>query len=120
MIALAAAMFLCPVASVYDGDTLTCLDGARVRLAAVDAPEIRKCREGRICAPGDPKRSKARLEKLTLGRTLVCSPTGKSWGRIVAYCSVMGPDLSCSLYRGRYAVRVPEFDRDRRLCGVTK
>lgn len=113
---ITGALFFCMVTAVYDGDTLTCSSGQHVRLAAVDAPEIRKCRVGRICAPGDPQAAKRALETLALGRTLSCERTGTNWYRVVAFCHVMGPDLSCALYRGGYAVRVEKYDRKKRLC----
>jgi micrococcal nuclease len=52
---------LCLVASVTDGDTLRCQDGARLRLAAIDSPELHGCRPGRHCAPGDPYAGAAQL-----------------------------------------------------------
>jgi micrococcal nuclease len=40
VVADAAAVRTCVVARVVDGDTLTCDDGARVRLLSIDAPEL--------------------------------------------------------------------------------
>lgn len=58
-----APLLLCIVASVYDGDTIRCADGARLRLAAIDAPEIR-CPRKKVCAPGDPKASRNNLRRM--------------------------------------------------------
>lgn len=112
----AAATFACAPISVYDGDTLTCSSEVRVRLAAVDAPEMRKCRRGRVCAPGDPVASRNALSRLALGKTLQCRKTGTSYNRIVAWCRAGTIDLSCAQYRGRYAVHAVQYDRRRELC----
>jgi hypothetical protein len=42
--------FLCAVVTVTDGDTFRCAGGTRVRLHAVDTPEIAKCRKGGVRA----------------------------------------------------------------------
>jgi endonuclease YncB( thermonuclease family) len=110
-------IFLCIVASVSDGDTLRCTDGTRVRLAAIDSPELPgHCRRGRHCAPGDPYAARASLTKLAAGKTLRCERTGKSWNRVTAWCRAGSVDLSCAQYRAGYAIRLPEYDRGRRLC----
>lgn len=112
-----AALFACSVAAVTDGDTFVCVDGTRVRLAAVDAPEMRSCRRGRTCAPGDPVKSRDALAKLAMGKRLSCSRTGKSWGRVTAWCRLPnGGDLSCLQYRRGFAIRLSQFDPQRRLC----
>lgn len=113
------AAFLCTVMSVYDGDTLTCADRTRVRLAAIDAPEIRGCRgrRGRVCVKGDARASQRNLEKITAGRTLRCEKTGTSYNRVVALCKTpSGIDLSCAQVRAGYAVRDVRYDRAGRLC----
>lgn len=115
---LAAILFACTVVSVHDGDTLTCRDGTKVRLAAIDAPEIGPCRgrRGRVCVPGDGPASRNALNRLVLGRTIRCEKAGMSYQRVVAWCGLNGIDLSCSMMRGGYAVRVAQYDRRARLC----
>jgi endonuclease YncB( thermonuclease family) len=89
--------FSCFVRYVTDGDTFRCADGTRVRLSSIDTPEMPgSCRPGRSCAPGDPYAAKAALKRLIGGRTVQCEPVGMS-------------------YNG-YAVRLPQFDKERRLC----
>ena len=76
-----AADTVCIVASVHDGDTLRCTDGARVRLTGIDAPELDqrpfglRSRDGlrAMVAPGDT----VRLE-------LDVQPTDR-YGRTLAY-----------------------------------
>lgn len=112
-------MFVCAVVSVYDGDTLTCQSGVKVRLRAVDAPEIRGCggRRGRICVEGDPIASKRHLQKLALGKRLRCRKDGgMSYKRQNAWCSAGGVDLSCAQVRAGYALHDVKYDRARRLC----
>src|SRR5215217_2308892 len=99
-------LLLCAVASITDGDTFRCGDGTRIRLQAIDAPEIHGCRRGRVCAPGDGQASKRALERLIGGRSLRCERTGTSYNRVTAWCTVGGVDVSCALYRGRWAIRL--------------
>jgi endonuclease YncB( thermonuclease family) len=108
--------FACHVAYVHDGDTFRCSDGTRVRLSAIDAPEMPGgCRPGRSCAPGNPYRAKATLERLITGRTVQCDSAGKSYNRVAAWCSLNGADLSCMMLRSGQAVRLDRFDPRGRL-----
>lgn len=112
-----ALAILCIVASIQDGDTFTCQNNQRIRLARIDAPEMRgHCRPGRNCAPGDPFASRAALErKLTAGavrcQPVPASPRGGSpvdrYGRMVAVCSVNGRDVGEAMVREGFAVRWP-------------
>ena len=109
--------FLCAVQYVTDGDTFRCSNGTRIRLSSIDTPEMPgSCRPGRACAPGDPYAAKAALQRLVGGRTVQCQPVGMSYNRVAAWCSVNGMDLSCAMVRGGHAVRLPQFDKERRLC----
>lgn len=108
------AILLCLVASVTDGDTMRCQDGTRVRLAGIDAPEMSVCRNGRMCAQGDPNRSQRALSALTLGRTIRCQPNGRSYNRITAWCYAGRVDLSCRMVASGNAVRLPRYWRDHR------
>jgi micrococcal nuclease len=124
LLALAAAVFVpsgqrfeCRPVEVNDGDTFRCSSGVKVRLRAIDAPEMPgHCRRGRQCAPGDPFASKRELTHRVAGRTLQCVADGRTHRRTAAWCSAAGVDLSCAQFRGGYAIREAKFDRDRRLC----
>jgi endonuclease YncB( thermonuclease family) len=108
--------FNCRVASVTDGDTFRCTSGVRVRLSSIDAPEMPgSCRQGRQCVPGDPFAAKAALSSLIAGRTVQCEAVGKTYGRIAAWCSVGGIDLSCAMVQSGHAIR--RYGRGRRVCG---
>ena len=112
-----ARSFSCRVTHVSDGDTFRCGDRTRVRLAAIDAPEMPgSCRPGRSCAQGDAYASRAALRRLVAGRAVRCEPVGRTHGRIAAWCRTGGDDLSCAMVRGGYAVRYARHDRARRLC----
>jgi len=114
---LASAFFICGSPSITDGDTLRCQDGTRVRLAAVDAPEIGACPRHRACAPGHGEASKRVLAQLVGGRSLSCRRTGMSYNRVVAWCRPQGgEDLSCAMWRGGHAIRLEQYDREGRLC----
>ena len=113
---LAAAIFLCTVAAVADGDTLRCSDGRVVSLHAVAAPDLGPCRRKESCGRADAQRSRAALARITLGKRLRCEPAASSPDGVTAWCSVAGADVSCAMYRGGWAIRVPERDRPRRLC----
>jgi endonuclease YncB( thermonuclease family) len=109
--------FACSVASVTDGDTFRCTDGTRIRLSAIDTAEMPgACRPGRTCAPGNPHVAKAALSRLISGRTVQCEPAGNSYNRVAAWCSVSGQDLSCAMVRSGHAIRLPQHDRQKRLC----
>jgi len=111
------ATFSCTVQSVHDGDTFRCTNGARVRLSSIDSPEMPgACRPGRACAPGDPYAAKAALEGLIGGRTVQCQRVGTSYGRVAAWCSANGTDLSCAMVQGGHAIPLSQFDKGRRLC----
>lgn len=77
----------------------------RIRLQAIDAPEIGECRgHGGRCVSGDGYASRDTLPRLALGRTALCRPSGHSYDRIVALCSVGAVDLSCAQMRAGQAV----------------
>jgi len=109
--------FSCLVRYVTDGDTFRCSSGTRIRLSSIDTPEMPgSCRQGRACAPGDPYAAKAALKRLISGRTVQCQPVGMTYGRVAAWCSVGGRDLSCAMVQGGHAITLPQHDRGRRLC----
>lgn len=115
MMALQAA-FTCSVVSVHDGDTFTCQGGTRVRLAAVDAPEVGNCPSYRRCAPGDGQASRRTLDALVYRRQVRWLPNGRSYDRVTAFCSAPGTgDLSCAMLRAGQAIYLARFDPGRRL-----
>lgn len=96
---------ICQVVKVHDGDgPIHCANGAKIRVAGVQAPDFasaepcRKRRRGYVCDDRKALASKRVAERLTLGKRLVCQPVDRSYNRIVARCALPnGNSLSCSL-----------------------
>lgn len=92
-----------------DGDTLQRLDeagratGRRIRLAGVDAPEMRE-------VPAGP-RARAALDELVGGQTVTCTPAGaRSRGRDVMVCGTpRHPDVGLVLIAAGQAVPYRSF-----------
>lgn len=78
-----------------DGDTIV-LDGVRVRLFGIDAPE-----RGQLGA----REAKANLRKLIAGKSVTCSAMERDrYGRDVSLCSAGDVDLSLAQVRAGHAV----------------
>lgn len=124
MLALAATAAVLLSCTVVDGDTLRCGE-ERVRLLGIDAPEMPgHCRQGRTCAPGDPRASKDALKRL-IGRAKVrLVRVGKDrYGRTLAVAYVGKVNLSCAQLRSGQAIYKPQWDngtRIKRACGESK
>lgn len=117
MILLAAALFLCPVASIHDGDSLTCADGTRVRLAGIAARETSgRCLRGHPCPAASAEEATAELSRLVQGRTLRCEAAGRTYGRVAAWCSVDGHGVSCLMLASGTVAYWEAYDRGRRIC----
>ena len=103
-------ILLCLVAAVTDGDTLRCQSGERVRIAGVEANELRGgCHVARCAAMPGPEARRV-VSRLVLHRTLSCEPVGRSYRRIVARCSFAdGRDLRCAIVRAGAAVDWPNY-----------
>jgi endonuclease YncB( thermonuclease family) len=86
---------------VLDGDTLE-VDGARVRLLGIDAPERGE--------PGAVEATSALLN-IIAGREIACTDTGgRTHGRIVATCTVgKGSDLSALMVGYGWAAACAKF-----------
>lgn len=102
---MSALLFLISCAAI-DGDTLRCAGIGKVRLGAIDAPELAgHCRPGRACVAGDGRASHRALARLVNGRDVRCAASGQDrYGRIIARCSVNGIDLSCAQAQTGFAV----------------
>lgn len=107
------AAFLCAAALAIDGDTLRCANieqaNGRVRLARIDAPEMRE--------PGG-REAKAALAAMLTG-PVRCKPVDALpdtkefekqdlFGRIVARCRVRGRDLGKAMIDAGKARRWPK------------
>jgi endonuclease YncB( thermonuclease family) len=97
--------FVCMVASIQDGDSLTCGSGHRVRLAGIDAPELNQ-----------PHGRTARMALVFLaGEPLACAAASRdSHGRYVAICATSTqPDVGATLVRGGHAWDYVAYSRGR-------
>ena len=119
--------FACAVSWVIDGDTFVCRSGQHVRLAGIDAPELAgHCARWRRCTAGNAKASLHNLIRIAKGRTARCEDVGRSYDRVLAFCSVpvagaadssgapthANParmDLACAQLTGGYAARRYSF-----------
>ena len=81
-----------------DGDTLRC-GGERVRLLGIDAAEKKgHCRQGRVCAPGNPDAHRQALQRLAQARISITPIKRDKYGRMVAIVqSVGGTNFSCAM-----------------------
>ncbi|MGE0179006.1 MAG: thermonuclease family protein [Sphingomonas sp.] len=103
------AAFLCTVAWVADGDTMRCRGGQLVRLAGIDAPERGACPRWRRCVEGNGDAARRALIALARNRTFRCAPVGRSYNRVVAWCSADGRDLSCTMVAAGAARPWPRY-----------
>lgn len=118
LFALAAAVTLGPVQAceapvASDGDTIRCADGTRIRMSGIDAPEMPgHCRRGRVCAPGDPVRSRDSLRAaiatgpITYRAISVRDP----YGRTIALVYNGSVNLSCHQIASQNAIYVQRWD----------
>lgn len=92
--AYAAADIKGVVSTVHDGDTFTLNGKTKIRVFGIDAPELKQqCRLDAIHKPGASpcvpcgQSSRVALEKLILGKEVICKDRGKSYDRIVGECT---------------------------------
>lgn len=100
-----------------DGDTIRCGE-ERIRLLAIDAPETAgHCREGRTCAPGDPRASTESLRAALSAGPLTVRRIGQDrYGRTLALVAAGGVDLSCHQLSHGQAIYVRKWDNRRALA----
>lgn len=100
------------VAKVVDGDSIE-LDGQRIRLRGIDAPEYRQtcARDGRDYPCG--RQSREALLRLTRNKTVACSGwRDDQYGRLLADCTADGVDLNRTQVAQGWAVAYGDFERD--------
>lgn len=91
-------------ARLIDADTLD-IDGTRIRLHGIDAPEADQRCMGRNGARVDAgAQAREALSRLIAGREVACTATDTDrYGRTVATCSVAETDLNATLVREGWA-----------------
>lgn len=106
-----AAAFLCLVAQVHDGDSFRCEDGTRVRIAGIEANELKGgCHIDRCAALPGP-RARDVVRGMIRGRQLQCTKVGMSYKRVVATCRLDGRDVGCMIVRSGAAVEWAPYQR---------
>jgi endonuclease YncB( thermonuclease family) len=97
---------------VVDGDSLR-LEGRDIRLARIDAPELRQ-----ICTRGERpwpcgQAARAALIRLTEGGTVTCRVSGRDrYGRTLAACAAEGADLAAALVSAGWALAYGGYERE--------
>jgi endonuclease YncB( thermonuclease family) len=106
-----------PTCHAIDGDTIKC-DKERIRLLGIDAPELAgHCRNGRICAPGDPQASKDSLAVgMGAGALRIETVTHDRFGRVVGVVYAGRENLSCWQLRRAMAIYKSNWDNGRRIA----
>lgn len=96
----AAPMTLSGRATVVDGDTLD-LDGRRVRLEGIDAPEMgQTCGRRWIGTWNCGRAAQKELDALVQGRRIECQIKGKDkYARDLGVCFIDGRDINAELVR---------------------
>jgi len=96
-------------AAVIDGDTIE-LQGQRIRLWGIDAPEGRQTCQRRGSDYRCGQEAANALDRHINARPVVCMQQDVDrYGRVVARCSVGGSDLGAWLVRRGLAIRYPEY-----------
>jgi endonuclease YncB( thermonuclease family) len=97
---------------VVDGDTLV-LDGRRIRLVGIDAPELRQIcqRDHRPWPCG--KAARDHLAGLIGGAKATCEAGGSDrYDRLLAVCSSGGRDLNAAMVDAGYAVAFGDYEAE--------
>jgi endonuclease YncB( thermonuclease family) len=97
---------------VADGDSLT-LDGIRVRLLGIDAPELdQTCRLAGMTHPCG-REAREHLIGLVAGRSVTCSWSREDrYGRRLGRCSAGETDLAAEMVRSGWAVAYGGYERE--------
>ena len=95
-----ATLNMVKIKNCYDGDTCTTESGEKIRLACIDAPEIK----GKIHNPNAAKKAKEYLNKLVKNKYVsIIRLTKDRYGRTVAEISIKGTNVQKLLVETNHA-----------------
>ena len=109
--AVIAAPIPCPVPRTLDGDTIAC-GAIHIRLSGIDAPELPgHCRKGRICAPGDPVKSRDAMIATLASAPVTYRPIKLDlYKRTIALVYAGVVNVSCAQIASGSAIFKPTWD----------
>lgn len=95
---------------VTDGDSLV-LNGVRIRLEGVDAPELAQtCEENGVAYPCG-RQAQAALAQLVDGRSVSCDSYGNDrYGRLLARCMAGNVDINRAMVEAGWALAYGDYD----------
>ncbi len=112
MLAITTAIALSLSCSVTDGDTIRCGD-ERIRITGIDAPETRRCRQGRQCVTGDGAASTRTMEAAVAGKRLTIVRLGRDrYGRTLGVVYADGENVACAQLAAGQAYYIERWDDD--------
>ena len=112
MLAFTTAIALTLACSVTDGDTIRCGD-ERIRITGIDAPETRRCRQGRQCVPGDGAASTRTMQAAVDGKRLTIVRLGRDrYGRTLGVVYADGENVACAQLEAGQAFYIERWDDD--------
>lgn len=110
-------ILICAAAMAIDGDTIRCEDGTRIRVAGIEANEMRGGCHLTACSPVPGRVAKARMQAIVGGQNVTYVVTGKSWGRVTASVQLPdGRDLSCVALSAGFVVRWDRYWPKGKTC----
>jgi endonuclease YncB( thermonuclease family) len=101
---------------VNDGDTIT-LNGERIRLLGIDAPEyMQTCSKDGADYPCG-RQAREAMVRLAAGKTVTCAGWERDrYGRLLAVCKAGGVDLNRALVEQGWAVAYGDYDDAERVA----
>ena len=110
-------LLLCLAALVTDGDTLRCQDGTRLRVAGIEANELRGGCHVAACPEMPGLEARERMRAIVGRQNLTYQPVGRTWGRVSAIVTLPdGRDLACEAIRAGVAVRWDRYWPKGKTC----